>query len=194
MFKLLGKSNRLDWIMQKIQILRGKVYYHSQYLYVCVSVTWENNFLPCPWIILGEAWKLRVWSFIYSFSSSSWNAFILRHKSVHITLLEEVFDTRNKTLFVQKRRGGWYQFCFKKKDLKELQKKNRFRFFSLIFSTKLLRVTLSIKKYFFARVRSKWTVPKEECFETCYGYASKVWRIWQIREYRGEVVVVFRGW
>ena len=133
MFKVLGKSNRLDWIMQKIQILRGKVYYHSQYLYVCESVTWENNFLPCPWIILGEAWKLRVWSFIDSFSSSSWNAFILRHKSVHITLLEEVFGTRNKAFFVQKRRGGWYQFCFKKKDLKVLQKKKSFSFFFLSF-------------------------------------------------------------
>ena len=85
-------------------------------------------------------------------------------------------------------------FVLRKKTWRCCKKKKSFSFFFSHFFPKLLRVTLSIKKYFFARVRSKWTVPKEECFETCYGYASKVWRIWQIREYRGEVVVVFRGW
>ena len=66
-------------------------------------------------------------------------------------------------------------------------------FFSLVFS-QTLRVALSIKKYILARVRSKWILLNGECFQTRQGYASKVSRIWRLRQYRGEVVLVFEGW
>ena len=78
----------------------------------------RNNF--------GGGWKLRVWSIIvYTFSSSSWNAFILRHKSFCITLLEEVFGLRViKLSFLCKKKGRLISILlWEKKDLKVLQKK-----------------------------------------------------------------------
>ena len=100
---------------------------------MCVSVfILRKKFIKCQRIILGDAWTLRVWSVItllcfdpfFFFFFPSWEQFF------HITLLEEVFASRNKAFFCAKKKERLISILlWKKKRLKKCcNKKNRFMF------------------------------------------------------------------
>ena len=74
----------------------------------------EKNFILWQRIFWGDAWTLHFWSVMYSFSSSSWNAFMIRpfffffpswEQFFRIILLEEIFASRNKAFFFVKKKG-----------------------------------------------------------------------------------------
>ena len=86
----------------------------------------RKKFIKCQRIILGDAWTLRVWSVItllcfdpfFFFFFPSWEQFF------HITLLEEVFASRNKAFFCAKKKERLISILlWRKKDLRSVATK-----------------------------------------------------------------------